>query len=494
VWESLNNQGAWASEVWNRRKNGEIYPEYLVITVVKDAKGNVSHYVASLTDITKKLNAEIEIKKLAFYDTLTELPNRRLFFERLKQVLTESKRTNQVGAILFLDLDHFKNLNDTLGHDMGDLLLQQVAARLSHCVRGSDTVARLGGDEFVVLLKDLSKTGIEAASKARDVAEKILVKLNQPYQLNANVYRNTSSVGVTLFEGATQMPDELLKQADIAMYQAKAEGRNTLRFFDPKMQAAINNRAELEAELRAAIEQNQFQLQYQMQVNSEGKTIGVEALIRWLHPERGIVSPYNFIPLAEEIGLILPIGHWVLGTTCAQLEAWQQNPATKELVIAVNVSAKQFYRDEFVSELLTLIDQHNIDPKGLKLELTESVLVSNISDIVSKMDTLSKRGIQFSLDDFGTGYSSLQYLKTLPLNQLKIDQSFVRDFTTDPSDRAIVRTIITMAYSLGLEVIAEGVETPEQKQFLTDSGCNAFQGYLFGMPMPIDEFQALLKK
>lgn len=375
---------------------------------------------------------------------------------------------------------------------MGDLLLQQVAARLSHCVRGSDTVARLGGDEFVVLLKDLSKTGIEAASKARDVAEKILVKLNQPYQLNANVYRNTSSVGVTLFEGAAQMPDELLKQADIAMYQAKAEGRNTLRFFDPKMQAAINTRADLEAELRAAIEQNQFQLQYQVQVNSEGKTIGVEALIRWLHPERGMISPFDFIPLAEEIGLILPIGHWVLDTTCAQLKVWQQNPATKDLVIAVNVSAKQFHQDEFVTDLFAMINQHQINPEKLKLELTESILVSNISDIVSKMDILSKRGIQFSLDDFGTGYSSLQYLKTLPLNQLKIDQSFVRDITTDPSDRAIVRTIITMAYSLGIEVIAEGVETQEQKQFLTASGCNAFQGYLFSKPMPINQFQSLL--
>jgi len=494
MWDSLNNTGSWDGEIWNRRKSGEVYPEHLAITAVKDATGTVTNYVATLTDITISKAASDEIKNLAFYDPLSKLPNRRLLLDRLNQALAASARSGQCGALLFLDLDHFKSLNDTLGHDIGDLLLQQVAERLTASVREGDTVSRLGGDEFVVLLEDLSEDSMEAAAYTEDVSEKILLLLNEPYQLNTNTHHCTTSIGATVFNGHVQGVEELLKQADIAMYQSKIEGRNTLRFFESKMQEAITAHVNMEKELRKAIEQKQFKLYYQIQVGNTGQAIGAEALIRWQHPERGIVSPLNFIPLTEETGMILAIGEWVLDTACAQLKTWQQNPLTQDLVLAVNVSAKQFFKIDFVEQVKATLQRHEINPARLKLELTESLLVKNINDIISKMDELSKTGIRFSLDDFGTGYSSLQYLKTLPLNQLKIDRSFVRDLVTDASDRAIVRTIITMANSLDLNVIAEGVETAEQRQYLLDNGCTNYQGYLFSKPVPIDEFEALLKK
>ena len=494
MWQSINNTGAWDGEIWNKRKSGEIYPEYLTITAVKDAANIVTNYVATHTDITMRQAAADKIQSLAFYDPLTHLPNRRLLLDRLNQAVAASARAVNRGALLFIDLDHFKKLNDTLGHVAGDLLLEQVAARLTACIREGDTVARLGGDEFVVLLEVLSAKAIEAAAQAKTVAEKILSALNQPYQLNTQTYHNTASIGATLFNGHEQAPEELLKQADIAMYHSKTDGRNTLRFFDPRMQEAINVRADMENELRKAIEQFQFQLYYQIQVGSSGQALGAEALIRWNHPQRGIISPFNFIPLAEDTGLILPIGMWVLDTACAQLNTWQQNTLTQDLVLAVNVSAKQFFQVNFVEQVKATLLRHKINPARLKLELTESMLVENINDIIIKMNALSKIGIRFSLDDFGTGYSSLQYLKKLPLNQLKIDQSFVRDIVTDSSDRAIVRTIITMANSLDINVIAEGVETAEQQQFLLDNGCTHYQGYLFSKPVPIGEFEALLRK
>jgi diguanylate cyclase (GGDEF)-like protein/PAS domain S-box-containing protein len=494
MWKSIHDTGGWEGEIWNRRKNGEVYPEHLAITAVKNATGVVSNYVATLTDITLSKAASEEIKNLAFYDPLTQLPNRRLLIDRLKQALAASARSNQRGALLFMDLDHFKTLNDTLGHDVGDFLLQQVATRLTASVREGDTVARLGGDEFVVLLEDLSEAGIEAAAQTRDVAEKIIATLNQPYQFNTHTHHSTVSIGVKLFNGHEQGSEELLKQADIAMYQSKTEGRNTLRFFDPKMQEAITARVDMEQELRKAIEQSQFQLHYQIQIGGDEKATGAEVLIRWQHPERGMISPFHFIPLAEETGLILPIGQWVLDTTCAQLKSWQQNSLTRGLVISINVSAKQFRQENFVEQVLATIQRHAINPTLLKLELTESMLIDNVNDIISKMGALNGIGVRFSLDDFGTGYSSLQYLKKLPLDQLKIDQSFVRDIVTDSSDRAIVRTIITMAHSLNINVIAEGVETAEQRQYLSDNGCIDYQGYLFGKPLPIDQFEVLLKK
>lgn len=344
------------------------------------------------------------------------------------------------------------------------------------------------------MLEDLSNDALEAATQAQEIAHKILYTFSESFVLNGHRHDCTSSIGATLFHGSDVDADELLKQADIAIYQSKNEGRNTLRFFDLKVQEAIANRADMEHELRKAIEHNQFQLHYQMQVGSSGQALGAEALIRWIHPERGMISPFNFIPLAEETGLILPIGQWVLDAACAQLKTWQQNPVTKDLVLAVNVSTKQFNQVDFVEQVKATMQRHEINTARLKLELTESMLVDNINDIISKMTALSKIGVRFSLDDFGTGYSSLQYLKKLPINQLKIDQSFVSDLVTDASDRAIVRTIITMAHSLDINVIAEGVETEEQRQYLFDNGCTHYQGYLFSKPVPIDEFEALLRK
>ncbi len=492
MWESVNRTGTWVGEIWNRRKNGEIYPEHLSITAVKDQEGIVTNYVASLSDITARKTAEEEIRHLALYDQLTDLPNRRLLLDRLQRALSFSVRNHRQCALLFIDLDNFKSINDTLGHDMGDMLLQQVSKRLVSCVRKGDSVARLGGDEFVVMLEELSPDSLEAAAQAEAVGDKIFIALNQPYQLATHQVRNTPSIGAILFGDKQQGVDELMKQADIAMYQAKKAGRNAMRFFDPQMQESINARAALERELHIALETRQFQLYYQIQVDESRHPIGTEALIRWIHPERGLVPPVNFIPLMEETGLILPVGQWVLETACTQLKAWQQSALTRNIILAVNVSAKQFRQVDFVAQVQTIVQRHAINPKLLKLELTESLLLENIEDTISIMKALKEIGVLFSLDDFGTGYSSLQYLKLLPLDQLKIDQSFVRDLASDNSDKAIVSTIIAMAHSLNLDVIAEGVETNEQRQFLLSNGCTHYQGYLFSKPVPIAQFEAML--
>lgn len=493
MWESISQSGSWQGEIWDRRKNGEIYPEWLTISAVKNDDGVVTHYVGSHIDITDRKAAEEKIRQLAFYDPLTRLPNRQLLLDRMQRALALSARSGRDGALLFIDMDNFKAINDTQGHAMGDMLLQQVAERLTSCVRESDTVARLGGDEFVVMLESLGEHPIEVAAKAEEVGEKILAALNQPYQLATQVSRSSSSIGATLFSGEHQEVEELLKQADIAMYQAKKAGRNALRFFDPQMQLAINARADLESELFKALERHQFQLHYQIQVDNAHHPVGAEALIRWRHPERGLVLPAQFIPLAEETGLILRIGEWVLETACAQLKAWEGNESTRHLVLAVNVSARQFHQPGFVSQVQAIVLRHAIKPNLLKLEPTESLLLENTEGTVTTMKGLKTIGIQLSLDDFGTGYSSLQYLKLLPLDQIKIDQSFVRDIATDPNDSAIVQTIIAMSKTLGLDVIAEGVETDAQREFLALSGCQFYQGYLFGKPLPIEQFEASLK-
>lgn len=492
MWKCVQRKGKWKSEIWNRRKNGEIYPEHLTITAVKNQNGIIVNYVATLTDISVSRAASDEIKHLAFYDPLTRLPNRRLLMDRLRQALVSSTRSCKKGAILFLDMDNFKNLNDTLGHGIGDLLLQQVAQRIEACVRDGDTVARLGGDEFMVVLEGLSEHDAEAANQTGSIAEKISASLNLPYQLASHIYHCTPSIGAVIFIGNDIEIDELFKQADIAMYQSKKDGRNLIRFFDAKMQQTINQRALHENELRNALHKNQLHLYYQIQVDRSGQPIGAEALIRWIHPERGLVSPAYFIPLAEESGQILPIGQWVLETACAQLKLWQRHAPTRDLVLAVNVSAKQFHQLDFASKVQATIERHAINPKKLKLELTESMLFENIEVIIETMNTLKAIGIQFSLDDFGTGYSSLQYLKRLPLDQLKIDQSFVRDIITDKCDKTIVQTIIGMAQSLNLDVIAEGVEDSNQRQHLLNAGCIHYQGYLFARPVPIEQFEALL--
>jgi diguanylate cyclase (GGDEF)-like protein/PAS domain S-box-containing protein len=479
-----------ADEVFWRKDGSPIPVEYWSVPVIQD--GKLLGATVTFVDISSRKAAEARIETLAFYDPLTNLPNRRLLIDRLEQTLTSCKRNEREGALLFIDLDNFKTVNDTLGHDVGDILLQQVAARLTPCLRMGDTVARLGGDEFVVILKELSSDPVQAAAQAETTGKKVLAALSQPYQLGMQECISTCSIGVTLLNHPESTIDELMKQADIAMYQAKKTGRNCLRFFDPEMQNTIVNRAAIELNLRKALVNQQFKLFYQIQVDADSQPIGAEALIRWVHPEQGIVSPATFIPLAEETGMIVPIGHWVIEAACAQIQAWQQHSASRNLILAVNISAKQFRQERFIDEVKKLMASYAINPKLLKLELTESLMLEDIDKTVVTMNALKAIGVQFSLDDFGTGYSSLQYLKRLPLDQLKIDQSFVNDIASDENDRAIVRTVIAMAQSLNVDVIAEGVETAEQQAFLLQNGCRQYQGYLFGKPMPIEEFNQQL--
>ena len=481
---------AWVREEWARFAD-DGHRELLEITKtpIYDSQGSLVGVLGIGHDITERKMAEEEIKQLAFYDPLTCLPNRRLLLDRLQQALVASARHQREGALLYIDLDNFKTLNDTRGHDVGDLLLQQVAQRLVACVRDNDTVARLGGDEFVVMLEDLSENSLEAAKQAKDVGQKIIACLNVAYQLASYEHHSTPSIGVTLFSDNQETVDELLKRADLSMYQAKAAGRNTLRFFNPDMQAAVSARATLEADLREAVQRRQFVLHYQAQVDGSGQITGCEALLRWPHPERGIIPPGEFIPLAEETGLILPLGHWVLERACRQLATWSAQVAMAPLTIAVNVSARQFHHDDFVDQVLAVLGRTGANPSRLKLELTESLLVDNVESVIAKMSVLRTHGVGFSLDDFGTGYSSLSYLKRLPLAQLKIDQGFVRDILTDPNDAAIAKMVIVLAESMGLSVIAEGVESQAQRDFLAEHGCHAYQGYLFGRPLPLEMFE-----
>ena len=460
-----------------------------------DATGRFIGYHGTGKNITERKAAEDRIQSLAFSDSLTGLPNRRLLIERLKHALGAATRHQRQGALLLIDLDDFKTLNDTLGHDQGDLLLQQVAIRLRACVRQTDTVARLGGDEFIVLLEDLSEVDQEVATRAMAMGEKVIAALNQPYQLGGSSHHSTASIGVTLFDGKQlESTEEPLKQADLAMYQAKAAGRNTLRFFDPQMQAIVSARAAMEVNLREALAQQQFQLHYQPQVRDPGLVTGVEALIRWNDPRRGTVSPAEFIPLAEETGLILPLGQWVLESACKQLAQWAGQSAMAHLTVAVNVSARQFRQSDFVKQVMDTLQRTGANPRRLKLELTESMLLNNVEDVIAKMGALNGMGVGLSLDDFGTGYSSLAYLKRLPLEQLKIDRGFVRDILVDTNDAAIARMVIALAETMGLSVIAEGVETEAQRSFLAGLGCHAYQGYLFSKPVPAGELEAFVNR
>ena len=492
--ESLAKEGSWQGEVFNRRKSGEVFPEWLNISTVKDDAGQVTHYVAIFTDISDRKLAADQIENLAFYDPLTKLPNRRLLMNRLDQVLTVGARHYRTNALLFVDLDNFKTLNDSLGHDQGDVLLEQAAKRLTACIRDGDTVARLGGDEFVVMLEDLSKDELEAATQAETVGEKIRIALSQPYLLQGNDHHCTPSIGITLFGGHQQEKNtEPLKRAELAMYQAKSAGRNAVRFFDPDMQAKVTERAAMELDLRESLLAGDFQLYYQPQLVGQGRLTGAEALVRWLHPKKGLVSPCEFIPLAEDTGLILPLGQWVLDTACAQLAKWATFTELAQLTVSVNVSARQFHHKEFVSNVLATVSRTGANPRQLKLELTESLLVEDVEGIISKMTALRAHGVGFSLDDFGTGYSSLSYLKRLPLDQLKIDQGFVKNILSDPNDSAIAKMVIALADSLGLMVIAEGVEIEAQRDFLARHGCHAYQGYLFSRPLPLEQFEVLAK-
>ena len=481
------------AELVNYKKDGTLYWIELEIVPVDYFNRGLTHWVAVARDITERKAAEDEIEHLAFYDTLTQLPNRQLLMDRLKSALTRSGRTRDIGVLMFIDLDHFKVLNDSLGHARGDQLLQQVAIRLAGSVRLSDTVARLGGDEFVVMLEHLGDDPDLAIDRARAAGEKIRAALSEPYELAGHAYHGTCSIGITCFSQQQHSIGDLLKQADLAMYQAKAAGRNAVCFFDPAMQAAATANAALSSQLRQALHDHEFVLHYQPQVGPGERMLGVEALIRWQHPARGLMGPDAFIAQAEESGLILPLGQWVIESACAQLARWAQHPQTEPLSIAVNVSARQFRHPEFVESVLKIIRQHGIAPNRLKLELTESLLATGMEVTVAKMGMLKEAGVTLSIDDFGMGYSALSYLKHLPLDQLKIDRAFVKDVLTDPNDAAIARTIIGLAQSLGLGVIAEGVETEAQRAFLAWHGCESYQGHLFCAALPIEALEAFMQ-
>jgi len=493
IWSVLKEKRYWQGKMLNKRKNGSIHAEWLTISAVMSPDGKVTNYVGRFSEVTRNDEAEAEIHRLVYYDPVTRLPNRRFLLDYLAEALAISSRTGRHGALLLLDLDNFKTLNNTRGHNIGDLLLTEVAERIKAAVREYDTVTRLGGDEFVLLLENLSKDHKAALRQARQVGEQVRDAIASPYILKDAEFICTTSIGISLFHENDVEVDDLLKHADLAMSRAKKTGRNSICFFDPEMQASLVERSALEGDLRHALEHQQLHLYYQMQVDSARRIIGAEALLRWDHPERGMIMPNDFIHIAEETGLILSIGYWVLKSACEQINIWSESPATSDLWLAVNVSARQFHQPEFVDQVRRVLKESGADPTRLKLELTESLVLEDVADTVSKMRALKELGISFSMDDFGTGYSSLTYLKQLPLDQLKIDQSFIRDLSTGANDVAIVQAIITMGRTFELNVIAEGVETEEQFEFLDHHGSHAFQGFLFGMPVPLGQFETSLR-
>ena len=472
-------------EVRLRRRDGDVFWGQLSASFTEiDGESCVISYIR---DVTEAKADEEKIRNLAFYDTLTGLPNRRLLWERLRQALVSSIRSGSKHALLFLDLDGFKSFNDTLGHHIGDLLLQETGRRIQSCVREVDTVARLGGDEFVIVLEDLSQIPEIAAAQARTVGGKILAAIDQPFLLEGRECHTTSSMGITVFGNQNESTNEVLQQADIAMYQAKAAGRNAMFFFAPALQASVNARVALEKDLRRAIHENQFSLYYQPQLD-RGLLTGAEALLRWRHPSRGVISPHEFVPLAEETGLIFPLGAWVLETACAQLAHWAGRKEGQHLSVAVNVSAREFRQPKFVDHVLAALERTGANPKSLKIELSESMFGENVEELIAKMQRLKAHGVCFSLEDFGTGYSSMSYLKRLPLDQIKIDRAYVGEILNDPISGAVAQAIVSFGRAMGLSVIAEGVETEEQRAFLAKLGCHSFQGYLFSHPLPLGEF------
>jgi diguanylate cyclase (GGDEF)-like protein/hemerythrin-like metal-binding protein/PAS domain S-box-containing protein len=494
LWRVIEIDGNWQGEIWNRHKSGRIYPEWLSISAVKDHTGAVKNYVATFSDITKQKEAESAVHDLAFFDPLTKLPNRRLLLDRFQHALATLSRDEQYCALMLIDLDNFKDLNASKGLDIGDEVLILTAERLQSCLRPSDTIgmntiSHIGGDEFAVVLEVLGTESETAASRVAFVSERIRSSMKAPFNVLGQECNCSVSIGVGLFKGGNDSHIEyLIKHPSKALEQAKKEGGDRVCFFDPDIQSQLDSIAQLKEWMREALD-DQYRLYYQIQVNQNGMPVGAEALIRWHHPVKGIVSPAQFIPLAEESGLIVDIGNWVLRTACNRLKTWEVRDEFRNLVLSVNVSAKQFAHSNFVAQVTQILDQTGVNPSKLKLELTESMLASNIDNTISKMQALKAVGIQFSLDDFGTGFSSLTYLKRLPLDQLKIDQSFVRDATNDQSDAAIVRTIIALGLTLEMNVVAEGVETQEQYNFLASNGCHTFQGYLFSRPVPIEEFE-----
>ncbi len=490
---TIKTAGHWEGEVWDRRKDGQILPKWMSITTVPDASGEITHMVACYTDLSSQHQAQQTIHQLAFYDVLTKLPNRNLLRERVQHAQTEAQRLGRWGALLLLDWDNFKFLNDSLGYPQGDALLQQIATRLTASLPQNTTVARLGGDEYAVVMPLCDKGLTQAAAQAESLAGQVQRTLALPYKIAEIDYQGSASLGIVLFADDQSDPDTLLKQAELAMYQAKQEGHGLLHFFDEALEQQINERLQMEHALRGGIERGELRLHYQPQITLDAgvfKLTGAEALVRWQHPQRGLLGPGLFIPLAEDTDLIQPLGLWVLEQACRELKKWQQQPATAELTMAVNVSATQFLHPDFVSQLLSLLQDTGAPPQYLKLELTESVLMESTTTAIATMTALRAQKIRFSLDDFGTGYSSLQYIKSLPLDQLKIDRSFVQDLQTNPNDAAIANSIIALADSLGLGVIAEGVETRSQQRLLAAMGCNNYQGFGFSKPLASAAFEA----
>jgi diguanylate cyclase (GGDEF)-like protein/PAS domain S-box-containing protein len=488
LWISLKETGKWEGEVWNRRKGGDVYPEWSSIASVKDTNGEVTHYISSFTDITEKKLSDKQVQRLAHYDALTNLPNRVLFQDRLEQAIAQAKRHDRKIAVLFFDLDNFKLINDTMGHTVGDILLQMIAGNLKTCVREEDTVARLGGDEFVVILSE-----VNSAQDVLRISEKILSVMREPLLLESREVNITFSIGASLYPDDGSDGETLLKHADIALYRAKQAGKNRQEFFTQEMMLALQHRQHMEKDLKTALEQKQFILYYQPQIELDnGRVIGVEALIRWQHPEHGLVPPFKFIPVAEETGLIVPIGRWVLEEACRQQYAWQQ--AGMKVRMAVNLSARQLQDEDLLNTLAVVLEAFAIEPGMLELELTESCLMDDPNAAIELMQEIKGLGLRLAMDDFGTGYSSLNYLKRFAMDTLKIDQSFVRDLPDDEQDAAITTTIIAMAKNLDLKVLAEGVETKEQLQFLKEQGCDEVQGYYFSKPLSAEEVQPLLKK
>ena len=492
MWGRIHQEGSWQGEIWNRRKNGDIYPQWVTISAVKSAEGEVLHYVATITDLTLRKAAEEEAHRLAYFDPLTGLPNRRMMLDRLLQMLETSRAGDQQAAMLFIDLDGFKHINDSLGHRCGDELLQLMARRIQAVSRDVDLVARLGGDEFVILAEGLGATIEGAAQEAERLAIKLLAKLTEPCWLSEHRHLLSGSIGITLLGDGAGRVDECLQQAEMAMYQAKQAGRNTLRFFNPGMQAAAVQRAMIESELRQAIRRGELQLFYQIQVDGLSRVTGVEALLRWEHPEHGMIPPNDFIPVAEESYLIVSLGGWVLETACRQLAKWSDDPRTAGLTMAINISPLQFQQPDFVANLEAILEASGARPERLKLELTETLFMEEPDAARETMLRVQAMGVRFSLDDFGTGYSSLSYLSCLPLDQLKIDQSFVRTLFEDTSNAVICASIISLGRNLGLEVIAEGVETQAHRDWLAAHGCHAYQGFLYSVPLPIPMLTQLL--
>jgi len=489
MWESVRRTGQWRGEIWNRRKNGEIYPEWLTISAIKNEKGRITHYVAVFTDITERKRYEEQIKHQALHDPLTDLPNRRLFHDRLAHAIREAKETQRKVAVLFLDLDRFKNINDTLGHILGDELLRHVAKRLSSCVPREGVLARIGGDEFAVLLPALT-----ARAEAERVAKDIVDRFTQPIALGERSLYVSISVGISLYPDDGDDCPTLIKNADMAMYCAKEEGGNRYRFFTPGMRLETVQRWQLENGMRQALELGELQLVYQPQVEAQtGRMVGVEALLRWHHPEQGVMSPATFIPLAEETGFIVPIGDWVLRTACAQAKAWQE-VGLPPIRVAVNLSARQFQEGRLEATVRRVLAETGLEPQFLELEITEGIMMTNHTQTVEQLHRLKALGVKVAIDDFGIGYSSLGYLKKFPIDTLKIDKSFIRDCTDVPEDAAIVKAVIALAKNLNIPVVAEGVENPRQLAFLCAEGCDVIQGYLYSPPVSAEEVAELLRQ